>query len=79
MYDTLKKYKTGKIVDREVTTANGDHITIPMQELEFPLGNLIIDLIELKNKPWWRRRWDHTLVVNYFIRHLNKVTVKGHW
>ena len=83
MYDALKKYKTGKVVEREATICNGSGknqtVFITSEELEFPLGDMIVELMEMKKKPWWRRNWDHDTVVKYFVEHLNKIVVKGWW
>lgn len=78
-YDELRKYLTGKSI--EVPTSchslNGEvrkGIGL-FPEYKIPIGSLINDFIEHKNKCWLRRKWYHKRLTEIYVQMLNSLGV----
>lgn len=78
-YNELKKYLTGKQI--EVPTScylrNGEikeGIGL-FPEYSIPIGSLINDFIEHKNKCWLRRKWYHKRLTEIYVDILNRLGV----
>ncbi len=76
-YDELRKYLTGKRI--EIPTScrllNGEvreGIGL-FPEYKIPIGSLINDFIEHKNKCWLRRKWYHKRLTETYIQILNNL------
>lgn len=74
-YNELKKYLTGKMIEvPTITNTIGlekrDGIGL-FPEYLIPIGALINDFIEHKNKSWWKRKWYHDRLTGIYIEILN--------
>ena len=82
MYKELNKYKTKN--ERPCNFAeihlNPNNTIFTYQESEYVagFGDLINDFIEHKNKPFWRRKYNHNHMTKLYIQMLNEITIT-HW
>ena len=77
MYKELEKYRTGGKLECQGKIFNSkENITIMLDEYEANLGDLLNDLIEHKQKPFWKRKNYHEYLTELYIKMLNKVTIK---
>lgn len=61
--EELEKYRTGNRKEKVTIDVNilDNYI---FDKYEIPLGDLIKTLIEYKNKPWWKRKYNHKFIEN---------------
>jgi hypothetical protein len=76
MYKELEKYKTGRVQpDYTLGTSEGNCFTIKSEEYKIPLGSILNDFIEHKNKPFWKRKYYHNHLTELYIKFLNQLTL----
>lgn len=76
MYPELSKYKIGK-EPRKVNVIGTDQtVTLMHDRYDVPLGDLIDIYIDLKNKPWWRRKYYHSHLLEIVKDALNVITIQ---
>ena len=76
MYKELEKYKTGKKTDGIGVLPNKQEITIEYDEYEYPLGDLLDDFINHKNKSRFKRKYYHKHLTKMYKKMLNTITIK---
>lgn len=76
MYKELDKYKTGEKMDGIGVLPDNQEIKIKMDEYIAPLGDLIDDFIDHKNKPFWKRKYYHDHLTKLYKKMLNTASVK---
>lgn len=75
MYKEIEKYKTGKVIENKLSILdNYGTITIKENEYKAPFGDIINDLIEHKQKPFWRRKYYHNHLTELYLKFLNQVS-----
>lgn len=76
-YDELKKYLTGKMIEvpticNSIRGEKREGIGL-FPEYLIPIGSLINDFIEHKNKSWLRRKWYHGRLTEIYVEILNRL------
>lgn len=74
-YKELWKYLTGRMIEIPTTTntiGGGKREGIGLfPEYKIPVGSIINDFIEHKNKSWWKRKWYHDRLTEIYVQILN--------
>ena len=78
MYKELDKYKTGNKVDTIGVLPNKQEVTIPLNEYNAPLGELLEDFIIHTKKSKWQRKYYHNHLSKIYKDMLNKIGVVHH-
>lgn len=76
-YDELRKYLSGKVIEIPTysnTIGGGKREGVGLfPEYLIPVGSLINDFIEHKNKSWWKRKWYHDRLTEIYVQILNQL------
>lgn len=72
-YEELWKYLSGKMIEVPTITNNSREGIGLFPEYIIPIGSLINDFIEHKNKCWWKRKWYHDRLTEIYVQILNRL------
>lgn len=72
-YEELWKYLTGNSIEVPTSTNNSREGIGLFPEYRIPIGSLINDFIEHKNKSWWKRKWYHDRLTEIYVQILNRL------